>query len=504
MPNSSRYFIFVLSLFIFAFFPLPSHSAPIDPPCTPDNTTADQTCTFCPADGAEYVHLKWDVQGAGDKPTCTLRCIQGDCGYKKLISRKDNQNHPISIGGDLLKPKDDIDLYPTPGLLGGSDLKAGDVYQVSCTYDTGRKDERGRAIRETKYSPKMTIEGCGVSCEVPWSDTKEKLNVISSGDLAYITEKSLPDWVNDITDIDKASLLGSGNQQDIEKFIIEKQNRNVPKVGIAKDLVCSRKSVYFNSKIFYGGNILAEIWTQPLAKMVNDKGYPISITIRQLDWPVYSYASYPGYSGPGFFNGSTHQVIVLSLSGELVAGKEISFDILDPNFPSKVTKLSNCRAAMFYIKYDGKEDWFFDGLGCQSEYGEVFIFTNERDSFMEPDYQFLIAYDQWKQSTCSNESKNTEFCNRGKFTDWLKNNLTDFSNPSAGGGNCYSWTQFMLKVAYRGNFVGKDYHPGDKIGTACNADLTPKSSKSTFGGFTDQLALLKNIVFPINLLNWFK
>jgi len=459
MPNSTKHLLLALLISI-SVFPLSSHSAPIDPPCLPDNPYSDQTCTFCPADGAEFVHLKWDVQGAGDNPTCTLRCIQGDCEYKKLISRKDNQNHPISIGGDLLKPKDDIDLYPTPGLLGGSDLKAGDVYQVSCTYDTGRKDERGRAIIGTQYSPKMTITGCGNNCEIPLSVIAKNLY---GGDYAKITETDFESWPKDSENKDQCGAdsnggytfcglgSGSGNETDIKNIMELGQCGYVSSVS-ENSLSSSNSKDYI----------------EEVMKFTNDH-YPAPMAI--------------------VVNGSGHAVIVTSIIKKDLNTYSLTF--IDSN-DSSVSRL----------------ECFLSGNGFSCRPPSTSRNPNILIADKKYVYPNLTTIEAMKRKFIDICTKNgsLKMCieRKGQMSSWLEGNYIDIKNftgslPGTGVGICAGWTEFLLRVAYLGDFVGKDYHPGDKIGTVCNADLTPKTSKSTLGIFSQQLALLQQIFMPFRL-----
>jgi len=160
--------VFVGGLFLVALFPFSLYSALIEPSCFPDSLQKDQTCPFCSADGAEWIHLRWDVpvpslnlDAVFSTPTCVLNCKNSSnngCKYGKVISTKDIYNFPSSNNnGTEIGATDDIYL---PRISFFKEPKQNDIYQVSCTYDTDQRDDKNRLIRETKISPKMIIGGC--------------------------------------------------------------------------------------------------------------------------------------------------------------------------------------------------------------------------------------------------------------------------------------------------------------------------------------------------------
>ncbi|KKS76850.1 MAG: hypothetical protein UV64_C0013G0002 [Parcubacteria group bacterium GW2011_GWC1_43_11b] len=159
--------VFVGGLFLVALFPFSSFAVTIEPSCKPDNTKQDQICSFCPRDGAEYVHLKWDVSSGSElsnsyRPNCVLKCENKvdskGCRYGNSIDRIDSYGNPSkSQKARLLKPVDDIFLPKTGFLINEKKPVSGDVYTLSCV---GRLNTNSGVKFITKESPKMSIIGC--------------------------------------------------------------------------------------------------------------------------------------------------------------------------------------------------------------------------------------------------------------------------------------------------------------------------------------------------------
>jgi hypothetical protein len=476
---------FVLLVLFFSFLPLLSSAqfVPFGPPCTLDPIPAVRTdgvgsiCSYCPSYGSTTpLHLSWDIKGEFKDPVCGLNCWGPSGNQCYNFSPNQLLDGNKKVRSNDLKPKDDVFLLNPP--LSSTAAGAGTNMQVWCweksSPSTTKKSAGIRVVSECQG-----VAG-GEPCEIPFDRISPLLDTRAWDEYSFtkveITENSLADWVNDIGELDKGSLLGSGNRTDIENYIISQQNnKGTPKTSVTISCPVGR-NVYFNSQIIYSGEVESEFFSQNLKTFVNDYGYPVGVTIRNKNWPVFVYTG-GIYGSKGYLSELNHQVIVLSLENEESGSNQnysFSLQILDPNEPTKVTYLKNCRRAMLSIESSGFEKMFFGGFGCTSDnefLGEVFVYGKDY-YFTTPKLSWIEGYHKYRTSLCSpgSSQEKTNFCKRGKINEWLKNNLTNLDNPGAGGGNCYSWTIFMLKVAYFGDFVGIDYHPNDGNITGTNCD----------------------------------
>ncbi len=492
---------FVVFLFVVFFFPLFSQASsfistglPCNVDIIPDDSNRSTLvyCPICRDEGTTKLKLKWEINDRSfTKPFCQVSCSKSDGKSCGLWHSKNKEGILSSVNTDTrLKPTDTVYLS-NDQLPRTSTYK----YRVVCLSTDGCPS--GGCF---STSALITVSpDCRVPCEVPFETIATELDgeewSLSRFFRITITEKDLASWANDKTDQDSPLNIGSGNQDEIISYLIQTQNGSYsPKSSLVKNKETGPtcpvgRSVYFNSEIRYLDHLDSIFFSQKLKSYVNDYGYPIQLKVRNKDWEVFAYDESESLGEVA------HAVIVIFMEDLTEDNMEPYFNlkILDPNVPEEIISLKNCKPAYLYISSSGYETHEFGGFGCTPDndwygetfYGEeIFVYSNTSSWGSEPSLTWIDKYHEFKTSLCYSGSAQfyTDFCQRGRLTDWLKNNLTKLQNPSDGGGNCYAWTMFMLKVAYFGDFVGTDYHPNDGkyVGVDCDANHYPITKKTSF------------------------
>jgi len=437
------------------------------PSCTGD-IASNQTCVYGSAnDSNKAVHLKWKMPTATyAQPLCLLICKQSGGQSCTSILKKDSSNladytfNPNSNLWDQfnLKPTDDIFVNDTSV----SDLGPGNIYQLSCCERVDNPTSLTNACQANtnKTSGTITITSPGPACEVGFGSIKQ---AFSTGQPVHITEKSLSDYsLTDNTDYAGTNDNGPGSGD----------NRNI--VSLIKESQCSYETCLFNSAggrntcpkpVYFNSNIttlpMPQNYREKISRVIDriNQGYPMLIDFRATDWPVEIL---------------NNNLIVENHSSILVSVKQstgdyYTFEIIDPNVPNKITYLKNCHYSTMRIKTSGFDKYDY-GLGCDSP-------TYQADGkVLVSDFDFMDDLVLNYYNFCSLPQNILAFSNLCKRTptQWLKNNLVDLKNP---GPSCLSWTKFYLNMAYLGDFVGTDYHPGDGkyVGTDCDANHYPLS-----------------------------
>jgi hypothetical protein len=417
-----------LSIFLIGFLILPlfvfAKEGPEGEGCTPKNqTTKDQNCPFCiSGPGKNGVNLIWNITGIPRSATisCTLEC-ENDGEFCGSFVGKNREGYVVSTNP--------FSKFGKQGEVKILSPDQGDIYQVACN---GVKSQR------------MTITGCGGSCEVPFDQIVAGIN---AGQVTKITEASFNGWASDDRqdNFTASGGRGSGDKQDVKSAMAGLQGS------------CQLQGNDFPNSL------------SVLQYLANNPNFPIPLSLALIRG--------------GDMTG--HRVVALSSSR---VGEAYEVEVIDPTKNgSRKYKLTNCRPEMAGEK----------SLYCDSPIdGEKAVFISSAtnyDAFMNSFKSYCLT------------NANSLFCQErnGKLSIWLSDNFPqlgnfiDIGNPL---GNCAGWTDFILRVAYFGDFVGTDYHPGDQIGVKCNADLSPKLG--AFNGLSSQMANLKQLVWPGDWVIW--
>lgn len=405
------------------------------------------------------IDLDWEIEGI-QNPFCAVTCTREDGGScAGAFGKKDGLFNPTPVFPDGWN-------FTASDKVGTLASKIGDIYQVYCC----EKQDKPTILNMCKtagvnggvykFSNKVKVAN-SQSCEVPFSQIKEAFN---TGRPVHITElPKLDKWVATTQDQDYTvkNPTGSGDTRNIQELLISNQCDYIAKCLPTNS--CPVKPVYFNAHISYLEESLA--WKTKVEELEFQvgSGWPAQLTFRALDWPVK-------ISGQDV-NKIAHSVIAVGVSGSSDMGYD--FDIIDPNYPNEITKLSNCRYALMEITYDGNL-YSYTGLGCDSSKyskdGQILIGNWDLLTQKKEDYKKF----------CGNTQNFTSFsnlCVSRNINRWLRENLTNLVNPTPNGGNCFAWTTFYLNMAYLGDFVGTDYHPDDGkiVGRDCDANHYPIS-----------------------------
>jgi len=491
--RSTTLTLFLTTFMLFLIFaPLPSHAQFLEtgPSCTPEvipdlgdipTPATVVACPWCEKNGSTKLRLTWDLdqKNLGDH-FCYISCENLlDNRYCSPVYAKDFEG----VGTTSLRYSWNLRQKDEVYMTG---VREGNEYTISCLSREGKGSVSSAHVKVN--------DDCRVPCEVPFDTIANELGgkdwSLSNFFRITITEEDLAKWANDTSDQDHAYFSGSGNQYNIILYMMQTQlGLYSPEASLISNKNANptcpvQRNVYFNSEIIYVNNLDSAFFSQELKSYVNDYGYPMEVTVRGIDWGVYLYEDQTFQS----LIPDSHSVIVTFI--EDIGEQEntspyFNLKILDPNRPEGEISFRNCKPAFLYIESSGYDKLSFGGFGCEPEadyYGDnVFIFSDKSLYSVNPGYDWIEAYHQFKTGLCFEGSAQsyTDFCQRGKLTDWLRNNLTKLENPS---GSCYAWTMFMLKVAYLGDFVGTDYHPDDGkyVGVDCDANHYPtnKDNKS--------------------------
>ena len=509
------------ALLVFSLLALPLISlasvAPTGAPCAPDilsafappNQAAPATCTTSPQVAGDILHLKWDLQGTYQYPDCHITCnndlpgltmypcrsfnpnVSGSfvndirlANYTYNISNRDSNNFLSATGTQQdLKAKDDVYVR---------NAQAGDDYLVTCR-------EKDKVDAEAKVKTSVlarVVEGTqGGACELPWSNTEEGLK---QNKPFHVTEANLSDWVTKIQEKDFSKYgYGSGDTRDISDFMIGGQCDYT--ACILGKGACP-KPIYFSSKII-PISPMGQAWADALTaakKTVNIAGLPKGLGIRSLNWAMSISNNKLVYTG--------HAVILVGIND--LGNNVYNFDIIDPNIPDRVSSLTNCKYAEMDVTSSGLTGKDL-GLSCDpldtnvypAKDGPAFIYQIS-DLY---DKAFLAFY-----NFCQNPNNATQYkdlCSRDKgkssINQWLKDNLTSFSNINYGGGTCHAWSEFFVNVAFLGDFVGTDYHPDDGkiVGKDCDINHYPfkKTSVANSNNWLANVWAAFGHLFPVNL-----
>ncbi|MFA6416354.1 MAG: hypothetical protein WCW56_02605 [Candidatus Paceibacterota bacterium] len=295
-------------------------------------------------------------------------------------------------------------------------------------------------------SQRMTITGCAGSCERPFNQIVADIN---AGKVTKITEASFYGWANDDKqdNFTASGGRGSGDKQDVKNAMAGLQG------------VCQLQGNSFNNSL------------EVINYMISNPNFPIPLSLTLLIGGEQS----------------GHRVIALSAAK---VGNVYEVEVIDPTKNgSRKYKLTNC----------GPENPGEKSFYCDSPIdGKKAVFISSATNY--------DSFINGIKSYCRNSSNsNSKICQgrSGNLSTWLSNNFPqlgnfiDIGNPR---GNCAGWTDFILRVAYFGDFVGTDYHPSDRIGVRCNADLTSK--QGAFKGLSSQMANLKQLVWPSDWASW--
>ena len=479
---------FLVALVAIVFFlPLISSAAeliPTGPQCYPDDDlTVDRACPYGPADyGSTGVQLEWDLGKAYTHPFCYLTCDRPGTDSCSPIIYKDeygkaSKNYPYNpvhnaiefFSNYNLKPKDSI-FIPQKGL----DLATGNTYKVVCCE---KKDQYlACGPNPNTFSPKMTIVPSVARCERSFSSVMADLTNMRH---TIITEESFRDWAN-VDERDSVSTStqylpsakGSGDVENIKEEMSVRQYCAM----MNYDEIISRRSEEDSGK-FYFKKAIEKI------KEITDQNRPVPLTI------------YGGYVG--------HSLIALDV--EKKGEDEYLITAIDSNQPEKEIKIY-CQKKMV-IPY------VFEPVGC--EYTQMggwvsddvipIVFKNHLTNIMELGQLF----DEY----CSGVGGESKFCReRQNMTEWLKNNypqIKNFGSSSSPEGICAGWSNFVLSVAYLGEFTGFDWHPDDGcgVGYACDTNRDSLDEHQTTSALpsTSWLANLSQLTKFINfpgLIGW--
>lgn len=493
-------------VFLFIFMPvLSSAQEAIDTTCKPENQfNQDQICIFDRNEGGEYLDLKWNISGDfGSNPFCILNCIKSQndttpCDQGGTVTYTKNVNGAdVPAGGNpgdhALTPADNVSIYLRDASPRSYD---GNVYQAVCMH----RDNNGKADGNAVYSQKMTVE-VPAKCEVPFSLIQMDLYPQSGAmQPAHITENNLKGWVGEDDDDfagavwDDANLTcspstkaGSGDVRDVQCNIIDKSCKvdcaspyGSYQCQQSNSLPADQTKVttynYWPTTSFLGKSIDYAI------KWVYNRHYPMGLSFHLPGFNII--LSNGTFLQEGF---TTHKVVVIGISGSPTQGYD--FDIIDPNTPNTTTTLGHCLRADWSISY-GKTINYYSGLMCDnipSAYsslkGPALIQIDNNFSGFDFEDNYATAL----EGLCSsaNGADYPDLCGRKNDIDsWLKSNLTDFQNPNIQGGVCGAWSDFMIKVAFYGDFSDVDYHPDDHkyVGIDCDANhhsLTPTGNTTS-------------------------
>ena len=395
------------------------------------NPTHTQLCQYGEGPGKpREVDLKWKItpNGSGTQ-FCGLGCQRTDGDSCSSYLFKDNNNFGTAAGSIKFFPKDNVEINDPS-------LKNGNIYQVSCCAPKDSSRREGDFLNHIvdicqnntlSQSQKMEITDA-VPCEVPWSDIIYNLG---SSKVAHITEDNFSSWaVSDDLDNSTKSRYGSGDKNDIINQLINIQSCSSPLPGLD----------FSDPQIVDDELVMLQQSLQ--------KGHPFYLTIRPTDYPNTYYS---------------HAVIALKILSWVVKNEsktsntivDFTMEIMDPN-GQKVKTLKCSRA--FYNNMSQNiicEGDFVTMTGEPMPKVNLFVLSDR--------IRTVDVYSNSRREYCSSNGAPSDFCSRD-IAQYIKDNYPPIDNyfPSCKqSGCCAGLTNFVLQVAYLGDFVGYDYHPKD-------------------------------------------
>ncbi len=410
--------------------------------------------------------MSWEISNANfTKPYCTLNCKNGNDSCPKVTRKEDGYaaNAADYINGirairtvtmedyydsHNLAPVDDVFIKDQAGQP-SFELEAGNQYTISCCEATEPFNILNPCKDNTnRQGPVKTIAGCGGPCEVPSSVIFENL---LKGNHINISETNFRDWgINQ--QVDNANLsnnLGSGDLEDIKNAMSVSQAcfGFVSQIDPVNDI---------------GEMVIRDI------KKITDKLKPASVNI------IYKPSVWSGIFG--------HSIIVLKITE--TSNDNFILKVLDGVYPHVYEM--NCRYQSTFLQdnyiYTIVCDHPIEGFG-------VIILRQNLNIINELSQSFF--------SYCYQHS-NSDFCiSRQNMSLWLENNYPPIENFSdANGGVCVGWSDFMLRVAYLGDFVGYDYHPNDgkMVGIDCDENHYPITKSASAWDPANWLASVSQIL----------
>ena len=436
MKNKQK--LLFLFLLLFLFFPLFSFAQFIatNAPCEPEiippyGKVGGVYCPYCRAKG-EFLHLKWDLKANFQDPVCGIECWgpSGDQCYNWSSAEQWFDENGRSK--TKLKPKDDLFVKNPPG--SPRSAVPGTNLQVYCWEKNDPNDlsKKKTSAGIRVYSDNACGEPVvGEPCEMPFDKIVSDLK---DNKVTPITEVDFKSWATkySIDDLNSSGGMGSGGYYDLRNYIIQIQ-----------------------------GNCGANLPQDPgeIVKLFDNslaRNKPLQLNV---DW----------VKGAGLISG--HSIIGLKFMKDASGGVS-SIDFLDPNGP-KVRTLKNCNAHLSSGTPPNLPFLWCDYDIFPASWGQVRIAVKDFDLYETK------KFESERQSYCL--GKNTEFCKRN-ISDYLETNFPYINNPGA-EGSCLGWSDFVLRVAYLGDFVGYDYHPNDGkiVGRDCDENHYPinKSLRET-------------------------
>ncbi len=435
--NLNKKLLLTLGLAVF-LLPLLSFAASTGPDCYP--YAEGIKCPFNPMLGSIAVEVESGLDVSGNIPAgqlCWSGCSRSDGG-----DCRSGTAGFYKIAGEEYVPMTSSEITPTGTvyLKGVGDTIVGNIYQKFCHVSGSLFG--GDLVIAT--SSKVAIVSVA-PCEVSYSSIKQN---ILAGQPTHITEENLNGY-SQTDDKDYAGPNGdgpgSGDKRNIVSIMTDTQceMRACLYNKIGGKNTCP-KPVYFNSSITTQAIPQAE--RENLSYIIGEinKGYPMTITFASVEWPVKILNN--------TIIKTSHSCILVG--AEQSIGDVYSFELIDPNVPSEVTYLRNCRYSVMRTTTSGLDGYNY-GLACDSP-------TYEADGqvlIIRFDFQTDLAVKWLGFCDASNSSDFPDLCGR-KPTEWLKNNLVSLGNFGE-AGNCFGWTSFYMNMVYLGDFSGTDYHPDD-------------------------------------------
>lgn len=273
---------------------------------------------------------------------------------------------------------------------------------------------------------------------------------LEKNQITTITEKDFRSWAtaDDADNSVKSGGAGSGDIEDLKNYIIANQ----AVVG------CHSVSTYDDWK-----NLVS-----PLEKIIPSPKFPKKQDAIQLLLMLYK-KSPPPWNPSSNFDGN-HSVIATYISEDI--NGVVRIDYLDPNGPSNGRSIY-CNRGSDNVPYPLSFCYLPD-------YDEFVAIVIPQD-YLQNQLNLSSVWNNAVSSNFCKDPNHRDYCQRN-INQWIQNNYPKIDNNAfPGGGKCSGWTDFVLKVAYLGDFVGEDYHPGDGkfVGVACDTShhkITQKSA----------------------------
>jgi len=352
---------------------------------------------------------------------------------------KDNNGFAAGAPGSKLYAKDDIKIND-------KSLEVGNTYQTFCCSLKDPSQRTGGFLDRlidfcqdnTLSSSQKMVIGNSVPCELSFRSIADSL----SGEKAtHITEQNMRRWAL-TDDLDYKDAIGSGDVRDLTAEIVNRQDTGS----------CAGSSTSIPNP---GDFEETQAVIRELKKRIKNPDNPNLKDVVEIGISNYERDIH-------------HAEIALELIDN---GDSYAIKILDPNGPKissitcPKTEFSDCKQASSYT-------------------GNVYDFQISLTGLRDQD-STRIKRKQLRTVECSKTigRPTDEFCNRN-FAKWLEENYPNIDNPAdeSSRGSCWGWSDFMISVAYLGDFVGYDYHPNDGkvIRTDCD-EITryPLSRKSS-------------------------